>query len=83
MMNSLFRGLCRQSRKRKELSEDAYHVFVRMQSQRLFIDPALNQQGILLNAYYFYDVALKCGVVPKNKPELYLPRNGVFNWGNV
>ncbi|KAK4359550.1 hypothetical protein RND71_021779 [Anisodus tanguticus] len=29
----------------------------------------LNQQGMLLNARYLYGLALKCGVVPRNKPE--------------
>ncbi|MCD7473214.1 hypothetical protein HAX54_014873 [Datura stramonium] len=39
LMNSLLRGLCRQSRKEKELLEHAYEVFERMQSRRLAIDP--------------------------------------------
>ncbi|XP_009765667.1 pentatricopeptide repeat-containing protein At1g62680, mitochondrial-like [Nicotiana sylvestris] len=44
----------------------------------------LNQQGKPLTACYLYGVALKSGVVPRNKPEVvYMRGNEVFNPGSV
>nr|XP_009608994.1 pentatricopeptide repeat-containing protein At1g62910-like [Nicotiana tomentosiformis] len=43
----------------------------------------LNQQGKPLTACYLYGVALKSGVVPRNKPGVYMRGNEVFNSGSV